>query len=149
MHYGFYTDLEELQEEFEEAYWTFLENEVSCNGLTPYDYLHGFCLEFALHLNQLYGYPVEAVYSKNSSLIHAYCVSEKDGKTIFIDIRGWTDDWQEFIQEFDFDIGCYDDWKYPLPKTERIIPETVLDSDNEALIVAKAIAYENKDFYEI
>lgn len=63
-----------------------------------YEFLHGYCDSFATALHKKYGYPIEAIY--NGHLTHAYCVVERDGVKYYIDARGITNDWGEFITEF-------------------------------------------------
>lgn len=149
MNYGFYTDLEELREEYEDADWGFLENEISYKELTPHDFLHGYCFEFARHLHELYGYQVECIYGEDGSLIHAYCVIEKDSKPLFIDIRGCTDDWEDFTEEFADWMSFYDEPNY---RVKQITPPKLSKKDlillKDVLAAAKIFEQENKDFYD-
>ena len=117
MNFGFYSDLEVLREEYE-ADFSFLQNEISSHGLTPYDFLHGSCDVFAYYLNKQYKYDVECIYERddddNKRLIHAYCTEKlSDGSVAYIDVRGVTTDYDEFIAEF-IDNGLFsnDDYSY-------------------------------------
>ena len=150
---GFYIKLDELNEEYEdyEYDFDFLENEVSYKNITPDWFLHGNCDIFACYLHEKYGYEMEAVYEYNSKydalqLIHAYCTAEINNKTVYIDVRGITDDWDEFIEEFD-------DWYSDDCLIETFdVPEYYLKAKKEndnIFMAAKAIEYENEDFYDV
>lgn len=65
-----------------------------------YEFLFEYCEAFAASLNQHFGYKVEYLYDNNGNLIHTYCVLNIGGKIHYIDIRGITDDWSEFIDKF-------------------------------------------------
>ena len=140
MKYGYYTDLDELQEDYPEADFGFLANEFSAGGFTPYDFLHGYCYEFAGRLSELYGHKMRAVKSLNGDeLIHAYCVDES-GR--YYDVRGWTDDYRLLMHEFpelkNF-AGRYVD------APEKWMPETAYE---RAYMMANCIISENPDFYK-
>ena len=111
MHYGFYDDLDDIREclleqndisDPLELDFAFLENEQGTMGLSPYDFLHGSCDVFARYLHDTYGYRVESLY-KHGYLIHSYCVATVNGKPVYIDIRGTTDDLKEFWREFKYE----------------------------------------------
>jgi hypothetical protein len=150
MRYGFYTDLDELREEYDCSDFGFLENEIQYKGLTPHDFLHGYCFEFARYLNLLYHYPIECIYAEDDSLIHAYCVIEKNNKSLFIDIRGCTDDWDEFIDDFADFMTYYDEPNYYIEKPKNIPP--LCKEDNvylkDVFAAAKCFHDENNDFYD-
>nr|WP_297765795.1 hypothetical protein [uncultured Butyrivibrio sp.] len=96
--YGFWTDLDELQEEIPGANWGFLENECRTDIISPYNFLHGCCDVFAIILHQRYGYKLE--YVECLGLVHAYCVAEHNGKEYYIDVRGICSCYDAFIEEF-------------------------------------------------
>lgn len=111
MHTGFYIDYEELSELATGFY--FLENEPQINGFHIYDFLHGYCEIFAQHLHDKYGYVTEKVLDANGELVHCYGTRTEKGKTIFADLRGETDNYQEFIREFEEELyGVYSE-RYP------------------------------------
>ena len=146
---GFYIKLDELNEEFEDYDYSFdfLENEISYKRITPDWFLYGNCDIFACYLHEKYGYEMKAIYEYDSEqLIHVYCIAEINNKTVYIDVRGITDDWNEFITE-------YDDWYSSDCTTETFkIPKYYYESkkDNDDIFMAaKAIEYENEDFYDI
>lgn len=114
MKYGFYNELDELRREDPEATFGFLEN-VDVNGdLNAFNFLHGFCPDFAAMLSDLYGYKIVAVrhYDEDNvtgKLIHAYCVADFQSEQVFIDIRGITNDPVLFFEEFENEVTYYPD----------------------------------------
>ena len=75
------------------------------NSMSAYDFLHGFCVTFAYALSKEYGYPIvmrerQNMDKQEANVVHCWC--EKDGA--FIDVRGITQSFQKFWDEFeDFD----------------------------------------------
>ncbi len=100
MNNGFYKELEELKKEGKDNGFGFLENIYVDGEYRLYDFLHGWCDEFAAALSDFYGYAVESVVDNTYTLIHVYCVSEINGVKAFIDARGITTDAVEFYEEF-------------------------------------------------
>lgn len=99
---GFYQELQSLQETYEDADFGFLENETLDTKINAGDFLHGFCNIFAMCLHEIFHYDMQAIYDKNNNLVHAYCVKEHSiHGTIFIDVRGCTNDFHTFISEFE------------------------------------------------
>ena len=123
MRTGFYRELDDLREEYPEADFGFMENErlsenmVSklvfksrnsnkvvllsvMNNYSAYNFLHGDCNIFAQALHDITGFPIYSIqepdWNGNYRLVHMYCESESG----YIDIRGITDDWEEFLAEF-------------------------------------------------
>jgi hypothetical protein len=100
---GFYTDYLDLKRELEGEDITFGFMENTCDAfhqdeleiLDLEKYLHGYCDEFALMLNSVYGYSIEVIFFCHK-IIHAYC---KVGD-FYIDVRGITDDKELFFSEF-------------------------------------------------
>ncbi len=111
IHNGFYDERDELIKEMykseddfdeDEVLFDFLVNETADpeNGykegdLTAYDFLHGYCNVFAWILSQKTGLAPIGMY-EYGRLIHAFVETDNG----YIDIRGFTDDYDEFIQEF-------------------------------------------------
>lgn len=101
-HNGFYLDKESLIRELgEQIDFGFLGNEPKCKNFGPDDFLHGYCDIFACMLHDKYGYPIEKIIDEDGLLIHAYCVCKQYNRTLYMDIRGATDNWEEFLEEFD------------------------------------------------
>ena len=107
MRYGFWTDHDELLEEYPNCGWEFLQNEFCHGGITPYDFLHGHCNLFAEYLHDVYGYDIEAVFEDPDTLIHMYCTTcSVDGRKLYIDVRGITSDFRELMQEYEDEGMC-------------------------------------------
>lgn len=92
---GFYQELRDLRAEYPEADFAFMEN-IEYN---PYQFLHGYCDQFAMVLSQKFGYEIELVRN-DDSLIHAYCTVNFQGKKAYIDVRGITTVKRLFFDEF-------------------------------------------------
>ena len=136
MRNGFWLELDELRKENpEDDYdFSFMENyTLKDNKLNAFDFLHGFCNEFADYLHEKYGYSVEAV-REYGNLIHMYCTAEIDGETHFIDIRGICDDWDEFMQEFT-DAGLWENMdRTRYLEYEKVPRKHKLKKSNEELV---------------
>ena len=78
-------------------------------GFNLYDFLHGSCDVFAKALSDINGLSISAIYEPDEDatgiedypdkyhLVHMYCTT-KDG--YYVDVRGITDNWDEFIKDF-------------------------------------------------
>ena len=109
MNSGFYKEFEELRSGGSpDADFGFLENTPVGEAFNLYDYLHGRCDEFAAALSDFYGYNIEYIVGSDNVLIHAYCVTERNGGKVFVDARGVTTDAREFYDEF-ADFCTYSD----------------------------------------
>ena len=72
------------------------------------EFLHGVCGIFALALNEMFGYPIEALQwicdepaeSIWDGLEHIYCPVTVLGQKGWADVRGITTDWDGFCKEF-------------------------------------------------
>lgn len=111
---GFYEEWKDLQKEYPNCDFSFLENEVIAKidgrNLSAYDYLHGYCNSFAFSLQQQFGYEIQAIYDENHSLVHVYCINLNQTKTMhFIDVRGCTTDFQAFLSDFENFITITED----------------------------------------
>lgn len=98
MYTGFYRERDVLRQESNDNSidFEFMEN---YDGIDLYLYLHGICYVFALYLHNKYGYPIVCFYD-DIGLIHVFCKKQINGKDYYIDIRGITDDAEEFFDEF-------------------------------------------------
>lgn len=65
-----------------------------------YKFLHGYCDEFAGVLSDRFGYKIVTAI-EGGFLTHAFAMTEQYGKKIYIDIRGYTDDIGEIMEEFE------------------------------------------------
>ena len=68
-------------------------------------FLHGICHIFAYVLHQKFGYDILEVKNKSGSMIHWCCITKHNGRKLYIDVRGMTTDYDEFLSEFQPDIG--------------------------------------------
>ena len=64
------------------------------------DFLHGWCDAFAFLLHDEFGWDVEEIVDEGGLLVHAYCVRYDDGVPVFIDVRGETTNFYDFVYEF-------------------------------------------------
>lgn len=108
MHNSFYEELDLLKENDADASFGFLEN-IEVRGestlftskgrkLTAYDYLHGYCDSFTYVLNKRYGYPIFEIRANDGSLVHCFAKVDVASSILFIDVRGITTDYFEFIR---------------------------------------------------
>ena len=67
------------------------------------DFLMGYCHIFAFALHKRFGYDVYSF--SNNSFVHWCCISEKNNNNFYIDVRGITDDYLEFLDFFKSDLG--------------------------------------------
>lgn len=154
MHSGFYEEMDLLMKDCEDSDWGFLENvggeyEVYANNvcndgierrfrINAYDFLHGSCNEFAYMLNEKYGYPVFEIKDEKGNLIHSFTRVDTDSQHYFIDVRGITTDYSEFISEFE-------DWIDEETSIINTFPVDLLDKDERE---RNAPSKENREFIE-
>lgn len=109
IHNGFYDERETLEDDLDEDLdFSFMENTDAGSKtdkgrkLDAFDYIHGLCYYFAQQLQKTFGYKIQAVYDEEGDAIHAFCVDTlDDGRTVYIDARGCTTDFEEFIEEYE------------------------------------------------
>ena len=75
---------------------------------TAYDFLMGSCHLFALALYRKFGYKICEIRDSHNNLTHSFCVVKNDLQTFFIDVRGATIDFKEFISYFSTTITTRD-----------------------------------------
>lgn len=105
---GFYGIQRELQKSMDEhtASKVFIEalenveSTIKANGedfpVSVASFLNGYCAHLALFINNQFGYGIRKLYI-NGEFTHIYCQYKKNGTDLYIDCRGITDDWEEFI----------------------------------------------------
>lgn len=80
---------------------TILNNDIWEDFDYPYSdlcvFLHGSCQLFALALNKKFNYPVYELVQKDK-MLHSFCIVSYKCKKLYIDIRGATSDFEEFMQ---------------------------------------------------
>lgn len=145
---GFYIKLDDLKNECEDfsCDFSFLENEISYGTITPDWFLHGNCDIFACYLHDKYGYEMKAVCNPEQ-LIHVYCIANINNKTVYIDIRGITDDWNEFITEFD--DWYSDDSMIETFKTPKYYTRLKKYNNDKIFLAARFFELENSNYYDV
>ena len=68
-------------------------------------FLHGFCHIFAYALHKKYGYKIFEFKNPSGTMIHWCCIKKYKGYKLFIDVRGITSNYNEFLDEFQPDMG--------------------------------------------
>lgn len=68
-------------------------------------FLHGICHIFAYALHKIFGYEIYEILSSDRKTIHWFCLSCYQKKKVYVDIRGATTDYEEFLAEFQPWIG--------------------------------------------
>ncbi len=153
MHNGFYEELDSIRDEEndnEEYGYEFMDLYTAGEGENLYEYLHGYCDMFALALHERYGYRIERIISpEKHNLIHAYCTAPApDGTTLFIDCRGITDNWGEFIGEFKDWLECKKISNYPLLGTEYDGSCPYDEDERKMLKTARELIEDYKEYYD-
>lgn len=68
-------------------------------------FLHGICHIFAYALHQKFGYEILELRSKSGTTVHWCCITNYNGREMYIDVRGITTDYDELLMEFQPNIG--------------------------------------------
>ena len=71
--------------------------------LTMFDYLHRYCVYFANYFQSLNPEWTRVIMRRGTfydTLIHSFCIKKVEGKTLFADARGITDDPETFFSDF-------------------------------------------------
>ena len=91
-----FTSMEkELQEiDFDNLYRTKIEGD--CPYCNAHDFLMGSCELFALALSKKYGYQVYEIV-QDDKMIHSFCIAIYKGVKLYIDVRGITSNYKEFL----------------------------------------------------
>ena len=67
-------------------------------------FLHGICHIFAFALHQRFGYDIYSFKNKSETFVHWCCISYVDNYPVYIDVRGITNSYEEFLSEFQPDL---------------------------------------------
>ena len=118
------------------------------------EFLHGACVEFACVLHDRYGYTVEHLRHPDGTLCHAYCIAHGKELRYFIDIRGITDNWNDFVSQYYQELrNAYDsvnvlpsDYQY-LNKYQTDDPHSVFRNDPGLYQKAEGIILRNEGRY--
>lgn len=122
-HKGFY---ESCKENYMKQLLNIRSNNQDMEPKTYYSaefFLHGICHIFAYDLHRKFGYDILELKNKSGGMTHWCCVSDYNDKKLYIDVRGATTDYNEFLEEFQPDMG-----EHPL---EKIIDEKDLINYND------------------
>ena len=144
-----YSSLEEI--EFDECY--IIPNDIDNSDECPYssalDFLHGACHLFAYMLYQLFGYEVFKIKTENNDNIHWYAQKIHQGKKAYIDVRGATTDYDEFILEFKESMGT--DYEIIKRNKEQDVELQEFNDfwSNTGKVFAVAIIDDNVDYYKL
>ena len=89
---------------------------VSINGgeYVYYDaevFLHGYCHIFAYALYQKFGYDIYELSNSSDNVIHWCCISKYNEIDVYIDVRGITSNFNEFLTEFQPTVGLKPEMK--------------------------------------
>lgn len=69
--------------------------------MTAYDYLHGHCDLFAYALYERYSLPLYEIRNNKNDLVHCFAITETSSGKMFVDVRGATTDYFEFVDDFE------------------------------------------------
>lgn len=110
--------------------------------------LHGECTCFALALKDIFGYFPCIIERKGGVGFHAYCQKTKNGKTYYIDARGVTESFEEFMTVAREFVG---DEYIVRTVTEKELKDWVSDDEyyEYALAFSTALINDYKDYYTI
>lgn len=115
------------------------------NERCPYtdasDFLMGSCQLFAIELNEKYGYPIYEI-NLNGQLIHCFCKVQENDTTYYIDVRGITTDFTEFMSE----VNVLASANF---KIKEYADESLDEWDEVGLRFARLLIERNPEYYEI
>lgn len=145
MHNGFYLELDGLKEDDDDASFGFLENigseyNIRSDGflITAYDYLHGYCDLFAYALHERYGLPLYEIRDDKNDLVHCFAIAETSSGKMFVDVRGATTDYFEFIEDFEDFIEDVTDFSVyridPIDSQSLFFSVAIPDEDHKAFL---------------
>lgn len=85
----------ELLEKIENPNWHIELNEAEGNYSDATIFLQGSCQLFAYALNEYFDYDIVEIRQARGK--HYYCQTSINGVTAYIDVRGMTTNWEDFI----------------------------------------------------
>lgn len=107
-------------------------------------FLHGICHVFAYALHQQFGYDILELRSKSNLMVHWCCISNFDGKEIYIDVRGATTDYEELLMEFQPSMG-----KTPLKKKIKDLTNYSDEWEEDQVKFANEIISKYYNYYSL
>lgn len=108
-------------------------------------FLKGSCQLFALALNKKYGYPVYEI-TQMDRVIHCFCIKEYNHQKMYIDIRGATSDFEEFM----LGVNMIEGKEYSLRLRRSQEDETLNGEwDDIGYALAQATIEKFSEYYEL
>ena len=133
---------------FDNCYFIPCESEPPCPYVndTAEIFLHGSCHIFAEQLRKICSnYDIYKIEDKNGNAVHWYAQALYKGTTLYIDVRGATNSFEELVSEFHSQIvGGYKIQK----QTEEVISADEHWVET-GILFATAIINDNLDYYFI
>lgn len=149
-HKGFYNADNLLDALYEVLYQDFFE--VPEDEEFPYTWaeslLKGSCHLFALALNKICGYTPYIIEPKHKRGFHAFCQIYKSGQWYYVDARGITTSFDEFMG----DIKIFVNNEYTIRPIEQSDIDKWSENDKyekEGYAFAESIIKKYKSFYEL
>lgn len=110
-----------------------------------HDFLMGACNLFALALHKKFGYKVYTIKHENQ-IYHYFCITYSKGHKIFIDVRGMTSNFEDFM----LGVLLPQNSEYFIHKIEINEDEELSEKwAKEGLLFANAIISKFPEFYSI
>lgn len=138
-HKGFYInhmgDLDEIS--FEELMGYESDEEIGVYNASQL--LHGVCYLFSYALHEVFDYDAFAIMN-NDILVHTFCRSQYENRPVYIDARGATTSFDEFLQGFVMDSV----WSIE----RQHLDEVWEDRDMERYAFAKQVIRRYMSYYE-
>lgn len=150
-HKGFYNDGNAKDSLRKIAYTDFFKEEPDDEDFAYGDaesLLCGSCQIFALSLSKILGYAPYIIKSKDAEHFHAFCQFSKDHQIYYVDARGITTSFDEFMEV----AGVFAPGEFVIREiTSHDIDEWNQDEKylNEALAFAEAIIKGNIECYRV
>lgn len=110
-------------------------------------FLHGVCDIFAYALAKLFNYTIYQVVDDNGYIVHAFCIYRKNNTNLYIDARGITSDYDDFISDFE-DFFEDENLKYKFqPFNYKNFEEYSTEDFNEFYLQAINFISKYKEYY--
>ena len=149
-HKGFYNHDDAVEALSKIAYTDYFDAEP--NEEFPYDsarsLLCGSCQLFAFTLSKLFGYQAYKIESNNSQRFHAFCQVAKNDELYYIDARGVTTSFNEFLEIARFFVSN-DYCIREITSTDFAIWNSNEEYLQEALDFAEAVIKDHEENYRI
>lgn len=120
------------------------EEMIECIYYNASIFLQGSCQLFSLALHQEFGYEVRTISSGRA--FHCYCITERHGKIVYIDVRGATTSFTEFVAgTMLIDLDNFDTTPRDIEEDARLDEE----DDDIGFAFAKYIIREYRERYDV